>query len=450
MGLIAVTLARPALSEEEAAPAELFRVRITNQSGGAVEFNSGGGVNWETLGTVTRPATALGVGTDVLSVGGVSTVVGVGPEQWLIRVPAPRGQYRQLRVAVQGESPSNATISTDLKAHSSLFHCLAPSLGSQVLLEGAEKTGPLPPNYLPRLGDRLVFVVGAPGEEPPSVSLENKLGGEVLYAVTGGIPRVVGRVKQPLRGIGRYVGTERAGCGAVVAWSPTAVVVASSGRMRLPEKDDQPAEERGGFVIQPAEPVLRGITHPASQLLIEAIPEGTTKFAISPFFALPASLSSGDPYDKKPTRVEIRIDEGMWEALPDLRGTVGPAEFPQALAKAFGPGRMVKTGITHLRIVFGGVAPDNFRRRVRLALTPLEEAPQRGVTKIKANVMGEGIAFVSFLLNGRQVKLTNLPPYVWEWDTTRVPNGEHLIEIRGLDSKTALITTVVRRVLVDN
>lgn len=328
-----------------------------------------------------------------------------------------------------------------------------------MLLERAPSLEPLPANYAPRTGDRLVILVNRPADpEPPSVTIENKVNGEVLLAATGGIPRVLARVKQPLKGIGRYPGTERAGQGAVLGWSPTLALVSTSGVSRRLDPDNQPVEERGGFVIQPAEPALRGVTHPASQLLLESVADPgakadplDAKLAVSPFFGLPVPLTSGDPLDPKPTRVEVKIDGGDWEAFPDLRGTINEENMLKALQEALGGDRTVKTGITHLRVVYGSATPVSAQRRARLASTPRAgNSVQRGKVTITANVMGEGISYVSFFLNGTLVRITNLPPYGWEWDTLRVPNGEHLLEIRGSDGKGAILSSIVTKVLVDN
>jgi hypothetical protein len=70
--------------------------------------------------------------------------------------------------------------------------------------------------------------------------------------------------------------------------------------------------------------------------------------------------------------------------------------------------------------------------------------------KITANVMGEGISIVSFFLDGNLAMATNRMPYTWEWNTLKTANGPHLIEIRGTDLKGAIVTSVLRRVYVDN
>jgi Big-like domain-containing protein len=430
---------------------ELYRIRIMNQVGGPVEVSADRGGLWEQVGKVTRAAVAAAIASNVITAAPTSTVAGVTPEQVLIRLPASKGQPRSLRILATGETANNASIATDIPSRGALFRYFAPPIGSQVTLDRDGGAEPLPADYLPRLGDRLLIRVSEPAAgDPPTLTIENKVGGEVVLMATGGIPQVLARVKQPVRGIGRYAGTERCASGSVLSWSPTAVLVSTAGRVRKVDGDGQPVEERGGFVIQPAEPALQGGTHPASQLLLEALPEGQTRPVVSSFFVLPAPLSTGDPLDSRPTRVEVRIDNGEWEPLPDLRGPMDEADTVKALRQALGGGESIKLGITHIRFLFGALDEDRFERLVRLAITPESEKVQRGRATISARVMGEGITYVTFYLDGALAKVTNKQPFVWEWDTTRVANGEHLIEIRGLDQNGATVTSALSKVIVDN
>jgi hypothetical protein len=154
--------------------------------------------------------------------------------------------------------------------------------------------------------------------------------------------------------------------------------------------------------------------------------------------------------DTGATRVEVKIDEGTWEPVPDLRGAVNADNMAAALKQALGADREVKEGITDIRLTFGTLTSTGLKRRILLAVTPAAPDLQRNIAKISADVMGEGISLVVFYLNGRQAKVTNISPYEWVWDTRNFPNGEHLIEIRGLDSNSVTVTTVITKVIVDN
>jgi hypothetical protein len=443
---------RPAPAMAQDPPiVETHRVRIINQAGGKVEVSLDGGRAWETIGHVTRPASVSAVGGRALEAVMPSTVAGPAPESIAIRVPTTLAAPRWIRIAAAGEAPNNAALQTDIAASESLFRPLAPVAGSRVFLEKDNQQNALPTNYLPKAGDRLLIISERSPDAPASVVLENKPGGLVLAVTPLGEEKIIGRVKQPFRGIGRYAGTDRAGQGAVVSYQGAAITVASAGRMRRLDANDQPVDDRGGIVIQPAESDLKGATHPDSQILVEAAATpGQARPVVSPLFGLPVPLSSGVPTDTAPTRVDVRIDGGDWQPFPDFRGGIDAADFGDRLSKALG-GKMLKDGITHLRIVPGAPSLASYRYFVRLAAAPrAANGVQRGRVTITANAVGAGIVFVSFLLDGKVARVTNQSPFTWDWDTSRVANGPHLVEIRGADERGTVVNTVVTRILVDN
>jgi hypothetical protein len=69
---------------------------------------------------------------------------------------------------------------------------------------------------------------------------------------------------------------------------------------------------------------------------------------------------------------------------------------------------------------------------------------------IRANVTGTGIELVRFLIDGEVRALDNNPPYSWDWDTRMVPNGEHKLEIQGLDLQGVVVNSTVAKVIVAN
>lgn len=60
------------------------------------------------------------------------------------------------------------------------------------------------------------------------------------------------------------------------------------------------------------------------------------------------------------------------------------------------------------------------------------------------------IEFVRFLVDGTVVQLTNVPPFVYKWDTRSVADGEHVVEIDALDKNGKLITQASALVVVQN
>jgi hypothetical protein len=451
LGLLPGRVGLPPARAQDPPLVETHRIRLTNQAGGAVEVSLDSGRNWETVGKITRPAAVSAVGGRTLEATPPSTVAGSAPENITLRVPTTLPAPRWVRLAAEGEAPNNAAFQTDIPRGESLFRSLAPTPGSRVFLLRDPRQDPLPTNYLPKRGDQLLVICERSPDAPTSVVIENKVGGQVLMVTPLGEEKIVGRVKQPLRGIGRYAGTERAGQGALVAYQGMAIMVATAGRLRRLEADDRPAEERGGFVIQPAESELKGATHPDSQILVEAAAAaGQAKPSVSSLFGLPIPLSSGVPLDTAATRVEARIDGSDWQPLPDLRGGIDAPEFRERLGKALG-GKEIKEGITHLRLTPGIPTLTAYQYFVRLATAPrAADGVQRGRVTITANAVGAGIVFVSFLLDGKVARVTNQPPYTWDWDTSRVANGPHLIEIRGADERGSVVNTVLTKVYVDN
>jgi len=95
-------------------------------------------------------------------------------------------------------------------------------------------------------------------------------------------------------------------------------------------------------------------------------------------------------------------------------------------------------------------AIDDRRSGIGSAATPSQAPPVRGKVNVKANVTGEGITYVVFVLDGRVAKVTNVPPYSWSWDTRSVPNGVHTVTIQGKDEDGNLINQRTTRVHVRN
>jgi hypothetical protein len=60
------------------------------------------------------------------------------------------------------------------------------------------------------------------------------------------------------------------------------------------------------------------------------------------------------------------------------------------------------------------------------------------------------IVAVTYAVDGDIVAAQNTPPYSYAWDTRRVPNGEHVVEIRGLNAAGATLTKVKSLVVVRN
>jgi hypothetical protein len=60
------------------------------------------------------------------------------------------------------------------------------------------------------------------------------------------------------------------------------------------------------------------------------------------------------------------------------------------------------------------------------------------------------IAAVTYLIDGELAAIQNAAPYLYAWDTRRVPDGEYSIEIRGMNKQGNLVTKIRALVAVDN
>ena len=60
------------------------------------------------------------------------------------------------------------------------------------------------------------------------------------------------------------------------------------------------------------------------------------------------------------------------------------------------------------------------------------------------------IAAVIYAIDGDVVAAQNTPPFSYDWDTHRVPNGEHVVEIRALNAGGVTLTKARSLVVVRN
>lgn len=445
---LGLATAIPGAGQNPPSPAprgEAFRIGFTHAEGGPIEVSTDAGATWMKIGTIQRPATATGVSSPAAGVAPAGSVAGVAGNYILVRLPGPAGSIRSMRITSSDHPVSASTIVTDLPAGAPLFRELAPAPGSRCLLAGEEGGVPFPATYHPVPGERwIISVASQPEGSVSSLTIENKEGGSAIFQQPGGLPQLVGRVKRPLRGIGRYAGTENAGPGSLLSWTPLTVMIGTSARTT-----PAGADSRGGFVIQPAELPLVGATHRASQMLIENV-QKKEPAPVAALFHLPFHLTPSGKPDETAGSVELRIDGGEWLRFPAMQGPVSEADFHAALQKALGLKEAPKMGVTHLRLLSPAVPAAVWRRRAQIASAAPVTELQRGVVNVSANVSPDEVKFVRFKLEGRQMLLTNISPFVWRWDTTGVPNGDYLIEIEGLDERLQVVSRVTARVRVAN
>lgn len=445
---------------------ETHRIRVTNQAGGPIEVSLDRGLSYQRIGRVTRAATQNSDAAVFAGAVPTGRVALVGATRVWVRSGAEGGGPRIFALHAAGMPSPPWAISTDLAPGSPLFEALAPPLGSRLYLQASRALRPLPAGYVPTRGDTLVIVAtlgAAAGDAfdagsalrapPTAIVWENRAGGRVTALLRGG-EQEWGRVRHPVRGVGRYPATTSVAPGRIAEHHAHALLISTAG----PGGSEKPAA--GGFRIE----VAAGA---------EAVSEQSAVLVIEPargvdLLTMPISLDAG-------TRLEMRVGEGPWMPLPRVTGAV-PDAWTRGLIRLAAPGLPEESeGVRQFRLLFGGVpalrraalaqavrearervdgAPVTVREHPSAFRPPAAGAPSgpayRGKLTVRANVTGRGISYVVFRLDGKVVKITNVPPFTWEWDTREVANGEHLLEILGKDAEGNEINRRVTRVRVEN
>ncbi len=122
-----------------------------------------------------------------------------------------------------------AFITLDVPAGTGFFGGWAPPVGTRVLVRKADGLlVPLEVSGLPSPGDELIFDVEEE-ERPYIIDVENRPGGRVLGWYQAG-PKVLARVIRPVRGVGRFGGTEFQGRGRIRANHSGVIDVSTAGR----------------------------------------------------------------------------------------------------------------------------------------------------------------------------------------------------------------------------
>src|SRR5262249_35157822 len=154
--------------------------------------------------------------------------------------------------ASASRSPA-CVIATDVPAGSAVFEALAPPLGSQLFLQSRGGLERLPEGYVPTAGDTLVFVAEVPVALPVALVFENRAGGRVIALGGDGREAILGSVRRPVAGVGRYSATARITSGRLAEHAPSALLVSTAGpnevRRSAGERSLTPSSAVGGFRI---------------------------------------------------------------------------------------------------------------------------------------------------------------------------------------------------------
>lgn len=233
---------------------EIYRIRIENRKGGAIEVSEDKGQEWAPAGKVVYPTTkvsktgysaakwvapgevaAAAVNSIHIKTGSIETertIFSILPKEFIM----PPKKYRSFL------SP-NSSIYTNIKAGTSIFGGGAsPFVGNAVmLLEPVQNIVQIPQGYVPKIDDRLYIIVTKPKKMPKAIVFENRFGGEITIEYYSGDKRVIGEVLRPVSGVGRFEGSRYVDPGRIRANHAGVIDISVS-----------PKGELGGFQIVPA------------------------------------------------------------------------------------------------------------------------------------------------------------------------------------------------------
>jgi len=446
---------------------EIRRIRIENLAGGLVQVSIDCGKSYQTVGRVRHPAlvSVLGfaaatytptsavaavavhgirikVGQEVNSIGkaGQPLMFSLVPEEFQI-IPKRYG----------GHQPRSSGIDTDIHSGTSIFRNLAPYVGSAAFIETEGNLKPIPDAYMPQPGDIFVIQVTNPENAPLSVEFENQLNGKVTAHYAGGVEKVFAHVVRPVEAIGRYDGTTFNGVGSINTNHGGVITVSTAPKCTFDTIEGGPVETRGGFMIQPVyhtdeqrerKPQVMAI---AADETARPLLEGT-----QPLFRGNIPLTFFEDDITHSCRAELKIDNGDWELVPKIVGRVDDAFTPAYLSNILG--RKVENGVTSIRILIPDIDPvlaakdldsdvaDYNRSLVKIGLKPVS-----GIVTVrpKKNISG---AMTVFYINGRKMYSGNVSPCEFTWDTTKMPNGLHRLEIEtpyGKETRRVLVMNVL-------
>lgn len=465
---------------------EIHRLRIVNRKDGAIQISGDGGQTWKLLGRVLIPANTVAEGYLAAHYSNHGSIAAIAVHGIRIRIsandkmlhaplllaiePKEYAQYALKERSKQfgGHRAGSAGIYTDIPSGTSLFRELSPLVGNRVFLESPNgRLIPIPPTYRPMNEDEVFIIpVHAPVNSLTAVTFENKPGGKVMGTFADGTTRQLTQVVKPVFGTGRFDGTAYTGVGRINTAHSGVITVSTAPVDNLVPENEGKKDRRGGFQISPAWHNARCAEAGAPMVMTLGTPGPRKREleGVAPLFRDNMWLGPGE----KATQAgiaNVRIDNGAWEPMPTLIGRHLDAFTVAGLNryfKAMGIDRKCVQGVTHFRlrlpqleaersrIVAGRASQEYQTRRWNVARSGKEQVVG-GVLTINTNPSpGSPISFVRLSVEGSPRGLTNVAPYTLSWDTTKVTNGEYLIECEALDQSGAVVSAVRKKVYVWN
>jgi hypothetical protein len=331
-----------------------------------------------------------------------------------------------------GQIPGQAGILTDIKAGTSIFKDLSPTLGSKVFLKMDDKLYELPPSYTLEEGEELVIIVEE-RELPREIIFENKEGGNV-YLFKEGKREVIAQVRKALMGIGRFDGTEFTGIGKLNTVHPGAITVSTV--QGGANKFDFTLS--GGFQIVPFYEELPSYIPTSPSYIIVSSSPGS-----HPLFD--GTIGIWD-WRGQGFKVEVSWDGMKWEEIPNLKGKID--DISSYLSKQ-SKGKY-KNVMKYIKISFPqGDLKSKIKEVLREIITKRDKIV-RGKLDIEIRIRGEGASIVELRIDGRLRGIKNFAPFVFSIDTTGLVDGEHIIEVVAKDINGDVLASQKEMLYVDN
>lgn len=323
--LLAITLLFSISTSYANEEVELFRLRIVNDYSGPIEVSLDKGNSWVTLGKVDRPAVTYNpdpfrasgyIESGVISANAVNAIHITVSKSEVDPINTAEKSGRTISIIPRGTDTSiepNSRILTNIEGGTLIFKEWSPFVGNRVFLEG-EDISPVPDNYIPAIGDRLLILVTAPSVMPKEILFENRVDGNVYLCYSETEKEVVAKVVRAVRGTGRFGGTLFALPSSVRANHPGVIDISTSG-VFAGEYVDATPEEAGGFQIIPNRhantPELRGVWTATQWMILAPVNEQFLEGAFPLFRGLirPGYTAEG------------RFgDSNIWMKLPVIKG----------------------------------------------------------------------------------------------------------------------------------
>ncbi|MFQ3549076.1 MAG: hypothetical protein SNJ70_04945 [Armatimonadota bacterium] len=453
---------------------EIYRIRIENTKNGLVQISNNNGVSFHTVGKVTRPASNRITGFPAASYtpeGEVAAVAVHGIRIKIDKMNSGLGKIQNPQIfsiipkqfekdprGFGGHSAGTSGIVTDIPAGQSIFRNFAPLVGSKVYLESDRTLIPMPLNHVPADGSVYEIIVSEPDNKPSYIEIENKIGGLVKCIYDDKKIINIAKVVRPVKGVGRYDGTTFTGVGAINTNHGGVITISTAPICSPSTIEGGEIETRGGFMIQPNRHVKeQGETKPqvmvVAPLDIDKPLEGT-----APLFYGNIALRFLENNDRHSYMSKIKIDNGDWEELPALIGKIDNAFTPAYLSQVYsknGAERDIKIGITHIRISLPDYDKSFWNTELnKYSLDYYKKSKQhtekvyKGILKLEPSEDLNNIKTIGYYIDGKLIYISNTIPFNFDYDTRKLPNGLHRLEIetytqngkKSVESKLMLIS----------